>query len=852
MNNNQDGYKMLDKVHLFTKSKGAKNKYLCPNCGKNDFEVKPSDGTYTCWSGGCEPKDIRSAIDALEGRVFTPGKAKEPAQKWVKPIRPKSSKEYFYPDRDGNQLIKVLRVDPGNGDKKKFPQFHWNGFAWANGNPDEFKVNVPIYRYTEVRQAIDRDSPVFVVEGESAADALWAIGIAATTTIGGAGQFAKYGDYTADFDGGKFVLAPDCDTPGIKHITEITAFLGDKVHGYYLAGSNPDLWIDPAGGFDIKDDITDRHLDRDRILASVISADEYRKILNPVPSKPVVRRSTRSAIPVDRDYQQLAKGLGVELPESHTDDRGIPTSKQFKLELDLFAVCGDRLGINEMSSEVELDRVRIDLNNAKSDVCRLLGTDHSTESCIMAFNQVAKVNRYSPVIEYLNSVRGLANKDFIRNIPAKYWNNNNDFQNYLFYRKMIATVARGMNPGCEDQSLLVLKGNQGARKSSLLQALASKNWFCGGGFDIESKDDLAKLSKFWILEMGEIDQLFSKKAAEQYKRFISEGFDVYRPPYGRMNVTKNRSSSLFATTNKSEFLNDPTGSRRYWIVECDEVIDLESVSRDRDLIWSAALDAYESGEIWRLTKEEEDYLQKINMSYNDGDIWDSDITERLPLITKNSGNHTYVILADVANKILNIPTDRQTRDVKNRIAAMLRYEGFENGLIYIEGIRTRVWKKIDGTSEQSQPSSVPRCVPPSNQDTVTHPPFIEHIEHKNIGKTPEISLNPTQSQKNNFELNQEKFESGVPSVPKSSKLSDAAITDENQSYVPSEIGSLDIKKGDRVHITKYKENGTVDAIYRNDPPRPHTARVIRDSGKPCLLDILPDQYKLITNPNNAN
>jgi predicted P-loop ATPase len=464
---------------------------------------------------------------------------------------------------------------------------------------------------------------------------------------------------------------------------EVAKLLGDRVEGYYLAGINPDLWVNPDGGYDVSDDIAERGIDKDRILASIISPDEYRSALNPVPKKPIGRPKKPSPTPIDRDYYQLAQGLGVELPESHTDDHGVPTSKQFKLELDLFAVCGDRLGINEMSSEVELDRVRIDLNNAKSDVCRLLGTDHSTESCIMALNQVAKVNRYSPVIEYLNSIKGLAGKDFIRNIPAKYWNNNNDFQNYLFYRKLIATVARGMNPGCEDQSLLVLKGNQGARKSSLLQTLASKNWFCGGGFDIESKDDLAKLSKFWILEMGEIDQLFSKKAAEQYKRFISEGFDVYRPPYGRMNVTKNRSSSLFATTNKSEFLNDPTGSRRYWIVECDEVIDLESVSRDRDLIWSSALDAYESGEIWRLTKEEEEYLQKVNMSYNDGDIWDSDIAERLPLITKNSGGNTYVILADVANKVLNIPTDRQTRDVKNRIAAMLRYEGFENKLIYV-------------------------------------------------------------------------------------------------------------------------------------------------------------------------
>jgi hypothetical protein len=46
---------------------------------------------------------------------------------------------------------------------------------------------------------------------------------------------------------------------------------------------------------------------------------------------------------------------------------------------------------------------------------------------------------------------------------------------------------------------------------------------------------------------------------------------------------------------------------------------------------------------------------------------------------------------------------------------------------------------------------------------------------------------------------------------------------------------LPIKPGDRVWIKKYSENGTVEQVWRSDTPQPHTARVIRDSGKPMLL-----------------
>lgn len=838
MNNNRDGYDMLSKRHLFTKSQAGANKFHCPNCGKNDFEVKAVDGTYTCWSGGCSTSDIRSAIDALEGKVWTPGS--KVVDRPVKAIRARSQKDYFYSDRDGNNLVRVTRVDDGQG-KKDFYQSHWDGGKWIKGNPDEVKKQIPIYMYAEVRDAIIKGDTVFVVEGESAADALWAIGTPATTTIGGAGKIAKYGDYSADFDGGKFVLAPDCDAVGIKHMAEFTTLLGDKVHGYYLAGSNPDLWANPAGGFDIKDDITDRHLDRDRILASVISVDEYRKALNPVPPKPVGRPRKPSPTPIDRDYQQLAQELGFELLESGCDANGIPSSKLVKLELDLFATYGSRLEFNEMSCEIELDREPMVMDLSKSFVVKALSGNPSQQDCDIALTSIARRNQYSPVKEYLESLRGKGVSSFIENFPQRYWGNEDPLQNMLFFKKLIACVARVMSPGCEDHTLLILKGGQGVGKSSALKALGSEEWFTDDLRSLDNKDELAKLSRFWLLELAEVDYLFSKKETTLFKRFLSGSKDTFRPPYGRSNITKPRTSALFATTNSSEFLSDPTGARRYWVVDVGDDIDITQIRLDRDLIWAAAVAAYDEGLEWWLPKELELYHHQVNEQYQQNDMWDGLIEDRLSLVTSFKGSIEYTFIPLVADKILTIPIDKQDGRTSRRIASKLRVMGFDLDTIRIDGKPTKAWTRSnDGVTkvfDKTDLSNLGNALKPLPSLTVTKVTQDTQVLLNKEGEKL-ISSNAESELINNCFLG-----SGTD------KVTGNFSNKNNETVASSDLQGdtqLSLKPGDRIFIAKYQTIGTVEAFHRCDRPLPDWARVILDgSGRAVMLDILPDKYRLL-------
>ena len=75
------------------------------------------------------------------------------------------------------------------------------------------------YRLPELIEAVGAKRTVFIVEGEAKADALWALGIAATTNLGGAGKWQP--EFSEHLRGADILLLPDNDEPGWRHVNEI-------------------------------------------------------------------------------------------------------------------------------------------------------------------------------------------------------------------------------------------------------------------------------------------------------------------------------------------------------------------------------------------------------------------------------------------------------------------------------------------------------------------------------------------------------------------------------------------------------------------------------------------------------
>jgi putative DNA primase/helicase len=268
--------------------KTVKRDRPCPHCGKPDW----------CYQLG-ELTVCKRDAEPAPGWKLTNQKDRDgsyyyaPIDPLPKPIRPKQTRTWDYPSRDRASFVRVIRIDDGQTSKPKRWQEHWDGTEWVKGLQGIHREDIPIYRYTEIQTAIADGKTIFIVEGEPCADALWNLGIPATTNIGGASKW-KSSD-TNDLKNAKVVLCPDRDQPGLAHMDAIAQDFPDTQWLYAFPTS--DFWnrLPTSGGADIADWIADYQLS----AADILAACEPRRIQPTQPKHPLL-------LPVvEENYTQL-------------------------------------------------------------------------------------------------------------------------------------------------------------------------------------------------------------------------------------------------------------------------------------------------------------------------------------------------------------------------------------------------------------------------------------------------------------------------------------------------------------------------------------------------------------------
>jgi predicted P-loop ATPase len=169
---------------------------------------------------------------------------------------------------------------------------------------------------------------------------------------------------------------------------------------------------------------------------------------------------------------------------------------------------------------------------------------------------------------------------------------------------LVAAVRRVRQPGCKfDEMLVMEQEQQGTNKSSALAIMAVRSeWFDDNlPLTADSKRVIEVMQGRWILESSELSGM-GKAEIEHLKAFLSRRYDRARPAYGRLPVERARQCIIVGTTNKSEYLRDTTGNRRFWPVRI-KAFDLEALRRDRDQLWAEATAREAKGEKIRLAPE---------------------------------------------------------------------------------------------------------------------------------------------------------------------------------------------------------------------------------------------------------
>lgn len=216
--------------------------------------------------------------------------------------------------------------------------------------------------------------------------------------------------------------------------------------------------------------------------------------------------------------------------------------------------------------------------------------------------QVARANAYDPLRDYLEALRW-DGRPRLDTFLGKYLGAQGDPAHLecISPKWFISAVARALRPGCKVDTVLILEGPQGLRKSTAFRILGER-WFCDATIDVSSKDSAMLASQYWILELAELDT-FRRSNDQSLKAFLSRNEDTYRPPYGRTNISTPRRCVMVGTTNADDYLQDPTGHRRNWPVLCT-AIDIEALKDDRDQLWAEAVARFHQNERWWLSDEE--------------------------------------------------------------------------------------------------------------------------------------------------------------------------------------------------------------------------------------------------------
>lgn len=233
---------------------------------------------------------------------------------------------------------------------------------------------------------------------------------------------------------------------------------------------------------------------------------------------------------------------------------------------------------------------------------------------------------------------------------------------------MVAMVARIMRPGCKADYMLVLEGDQGAMKSTACAVLGGA-WFSDNLPDVTSGKDVAvHLNGKWLIEVAEMSAL-SKAEAGALKSFITRDTERYRPPYGRLEIVAPRQCVFIGTTNKTAYLRDETGGRRFWPVRVG-TIDIDALRHDRDQLFAEAMVAYRRGDAWWPSRTfERDHIAPQQEARFEADAWEQAIAEWLV------GKPRVTVLA-VARDAVSVDAPKLGTADQRRITAILERLGW--------------------------------------------------------------------------------------------------------------------------------------------------------------------------------
>lgn len=304
-----------------------------------------------------------------------------------------------------------------------------------------------------------------------------------------------------------------------------------------------------------------------------------------------------------------------------------------------------------------------------------------------AIMRLAHENSYHPVCDYLNGVvwdkkpridkwlhklLGCAETEYVQAISPKV---------------LISAVARAFAPGSQVDTMLVIEGDQGIKKSSAIKALFGEDvtYEIVSGFD-DHRRLITNIIGAWAVELAEFVSV-QRSATGSVKGLVTIRRDRVQLPYARGLSDLPRRFIFVGTINPgaSGYLDDDTGNRRYWPVTATKC-DIEAIVANRDQMWAEAVHRFRQGERWWLDEDETTAANLETEDRSTVDPWVEIIRDRL-----SDQTYEYVTSSLVLGKI-GVPAERMDKATEMRASTCLKALGYVRKKGRFEGGgRSPIW-----------------------------------------------------------------------------------------------------------------------------------------------------------------
>lgn len=256
---------------------------------------------------------------------------------------------------------------------------------------------------------------------------------------------------------------------------------------------------------------------------------------------------------------------------------------------------------------------------------------------------------------------------------------------------LIGTVACALSDKDVNQTAIILQGPQGIGKTRWINSLIPEKldeYLFVGNITPNDKDSKLAVVKNFIINLDELETL-NRDEIGFLKSLMTQKELQLRKPYGYFEEIYKRRSSFAGSINKLEFLNDPTGSRRFLCFSVTEVDYQHEINMD--MVYSQVMHLYCHGDdsYW-FNKAESDQITANNMKFTFQPFEEQLVLAKYEPCEKDDPDMLLMNSTEIAKEIMG---DRPiNNNMLRQIGMTLTKYGFEKGHVYSGSHSIKKWR----------------------------------------------------------------------------------------------------------------------------------------------------------------